>query len=54
LEQKQQLIALACENPQDYGLEITDWTYEMLAKTAIAKMIVETISPSHLGKILKK
>ena len=54
MEQEQQLLALACDKPIDHGLEITDWTHEMLAKTAIAKGIVKTISASHLGKILKK
>lgn len=54
LSQRKQLIALACKKPIDYGLEMTDWTHEMLAKVAIAKGIVKSISPSHLGKILKK
>jgi DNA-binding CsgD family transcriptional regulator len=54
LSQRNLLIALACEKPIDHGLEMTDWTHEMLAKIAITKGIVKTISPSHLGKILKK
>lgn len=54
LVQRKQIVALCCESPKDYGLEMTDWTHEMLAKTAIAKGIVRSISPSHLGKILKK
>lgn len=54
LAQRQQIVALCCESPTDYGLQMTDWTHEMLAKTAVAKGIVESISPSHLGKILKK
>lgn len=54
LAQRQQIVALCCEDPRDYGLEMTDWTHEMLAKTAIATGIVASISPSHLGKILKK
>jgi len=54
LAQRQQIIALCCEDPSDYGLVMTDWTHQMLAKTAIATGIVKSISPSHLGKILKK
>ncbi|MEN0051363.1 MAG: helix-turn-helix domain-containing protein [Bacteroidota bacterium] len=54
LAQRQQIVALCCESPKDYGLEMTDWTHEMLAKTAISKGIVPSISASHLGKILKK
>lgn len=54
LVEREQIVALCCESPKDYGLEMTSWTHEMLAKTAIAKGIVKSISPSHLGKILKK
>jgi putative transposase len=54
LEQRQQIVALACDNPAKHGIPISDWTHEMLAKTAIAKGIVDSISASHLGKILKK
>lgn len=51
--QEQQIIALACEKPLKYGIEMTDWTHEMLAITAIAKQIVPTISSSQVGRILK-
>jgi len=54
LDQRQQLVALACDKPSTHGIPISGWTHEMLAKTAIAKGIVESISASHLGKILKK
>ena len=54
LAQRQQIVALCCEDPIDYGLVMTDWTHEMLAKVAVSKGIVSSISPSHLGKILKK
>jgi len=54
LSQRKQLVALCCESPTDYGIQMTDWTHEMLAKTAITQGIVKSISPSHLGKILKK
>lgn len=54
LEEEQQLVALASERPEDYGVEMTNWTHEMLAKTAIAQGIVQKISSRHVGNILKK
>lgn len=53
-EQWCQIIALSCESPSDYDLPITDWTQRELAREAIKQGIVETISPSHLGRVLKK
>jgi transposase len=54
LAQEQQIVALASEKPQDYGVEMTSWTHEMLAKVAIGRGIVEKISSRHVGNILKK
>lgn len=54
LEQEQQIVALASEKPEDYGVEMTAWTHEMLAKVAIARGIVQKISSRHVGNILKK
>lgn len=54
LSQEQQIIALACEKPSDFEIEMTDWTHEMLAHVAIAKGIVSTISSRQVGRILKK
>ena len=54
LAQEQQIVALACEKPTDYGVEMTNWTLEMLAKEAIARCIIESISPRYVGEILKK
>lgn len=52
-EQWCQIIALACEKPTDYGRPITHWTHWELAQEVINQGIVEKISPSHLGRILK-
>jgi len=49
-----QLIALACESPQAQGLPTTHWTHRELAETAISQGIVERISASQVGRILKK
>ncbi len=54
LEEEQQIIALASEKPGDYGVEMTDWTHQMLAKVAISQGIVQKISSRHVGNILKK
>lgn len=53
LAAKQQIIALACEQPSRYGLAMNSWTHEMLAQVAIAQGIVSTISGRHVGRILK-
>jgi len=49
-----QLISLACEPPADSGLPITHWTPEELAKEAQNRGIVESISPRHLDRLLKR
>lgn len=54
LEQEQQIVALASEKPTDYGIEMSSWTHEMLAKIAIAQGILEKVSSRHVGNILKK
>lgn len=54
LAQEKQIIALACEKPEDHGIPITQWNREMLAHVAKAKGIVKTISPRYVGEILKK
>ena len=53
-EQWCRIVALACESPSQYGLPITDWTNRELAKEVMKQGIVESISPSHLGRVLKK
>lgn len=52
--QEAQIVALATEEPQDYDIPIDTWTNEMLAKVAIAKGVVATISTSQVRRILKK
>ena len=51
--QRKQIVALACDKPTNHNLEMTDWTYEMLALTAQSKGIVDSISKSHVRLILK-
>lgn len=54
MEQKEQIRALSCEAPKDYGILMDKWTHETLAQTAIQKGIVESISATYVGVILKK
>ena len=54
LAQEQQIVALACEKPQDDGIMMTQWTREMLAHVAKTRGIVESISPRYVSEILKK
>jgi len=53
LAQKQQIVALACQKPVDFGIPITGWTHQLLAAVAVEQGIVNTISSRHLGTILK-
>lgn len=49
-----QIMALACELPEDHGRPITHWTYRELADETIKQGIVEQLSTSHLCNFLKK
>jgi len=50
--EKDRLIALACESPQDHGLPFTVWTHKELS--AQAKKMGINISSSYYGILLKK
>lgn len=54
LEQLTQLYALACQPPQAYGRPISHWTPRELAEELVKQKIVETISPRHVGRLLKE
>ncbi len=51
-EQLVQFVALACENPQLSGREISHWTPRELADEVVKRQIVRSISPRHMGRIL--
>jgi hypothetical protein len=53
LAQEKQIIALACDRPDNHNIEMTDWSHEMLALTAKTKGIVKSISSAQVGRILK-
>lgn len=54
LDQEQQIVALACEKPEDYGLPHTSWSDKLLQQVAIDKQIIDKISVRQVGRILKK
>lgn len=53
-EQWCHLTALACEAPEQSGRPISQWTSRELADEAIKRGLVETISPRHVGRFLKR
>lgn len=52
-EQLAQIIAVACEPPDESGRPVTHWTPRELADEVIKRSIVETISPRHVDRVLK-
>lgn len=53
-DQRCQIEALACEQPEKSGRPITHWTHREIADELIQRKIVETISPRHAGRLLKR
>lgn len=53
-EQYCQIIALACERPDAHEVPITHWSSSELARAAVAKGIVPSISARSVGRILKR
>jgi len=52
-EQLTQIIAVACELPEESGLPVTHWTPQELADEVMKRGIVETISARHVDRLLK-
>lgn len=52
-EQITQIIAVACEPPEDSGRPVTHWTPSELADEVIQRGIVVSISARHVGRFLK-
>ena len=49
-----QIVALACETPQDSQRPVNQWTPPELAAEAVKRGIVKTISPRSVGRFLKR
>lgn len=54
LSQQEQIVTMATKKPEEYNIPMTSWTWEMLAFVAVSQGIVDTISRTHVGNILKK
>lgn len=52
-EQICQIIAVACEEPEESGRFVTEWTPRELADEVIKRGIVSRISPRQVGRFLK-
>ena len=53
-DQRCQIEKLACGKPDEVGRPITHWTNREIADEIIKQGIVETISPRHAGRLLKR
>ncbi|MCB0685613.1 MAG: helix-turn-helix domain-containing protein [Saprospiraceae bacterium] len=54
LSQLNQIVALACEKPEDHGIPFSKWSLASLAQVIMKENIVERISPSYVCRILQK
>lgn len=53
-EQTAQIIAVACEPPEESGRPVTHWTARELADEARKRGIVDSISARHVSRLLKR
>lgn len=53
-DQRCQIEKLACELPEQSGRPLSHWTNREIADEIIKRGIVETISPRHAGRLLKR
>jgi putative transposase len=53
-EQVARIVALACETPDASGRPISQWSTTELAEEVVRRGIVDTISPRHAGRLLKR
>lgn len=53
-DQLSQIVALACEKPEESERPITQWTGREMAAEIMRRGIVEQISPRHAARLLKR
>jgi putative transposase len=53
-EQICQIVAISCEEPEEYDRPVTHWTPAELADEAVKQGIVESISARQTGRFLKR
>jgi putative transposase len=49
-----QIIALACENPEDSKRPISHWSQRELADEVLKRNLIDSISPRSVGRFLKR
>src|ERR1700686_3015308 len=53
-EQICQIVALSCENPETLGIPISHWSQSELARQAVERGIVRSISHGSVGRFFKR
>jgi transposase-like protein len=53
-EQRCQIEAMACEDPADSKRPISQWTSREIADEVMKRGIVDSISPRHAARLLKR
>lgn len=53
-DQRCQIEALACEQPEESDRPITNWTAREMADEIVQRRIVDHISPRHAARLLKR
>jgi putative transposase len=53
-DQRCQIEAMACEKPEDWGRPISQWTSREIADEVMKRGIVNSISPRHAARLLKR
>jgi transposase len=53
-DQRCRIQAMACEEPEDSGRPISQWTGREIADEVMKRGIVDTISPRHAARLLKR
>jgi len=53
-DQRCQIQAMACEKPEDSGRPISQWTSREIADEVMKRSIVDSISPCHAARLLKR
>lgn len=48
------VVALACERPEESGVPLSQWSASDLAREAVRRGIVTSISPRSVGRFLKR
>jgi hypothetical protein len=53
-DQRCQIEAMACEDPENSKRPISHWTHREIADEIVKRGIVDTISPRHAARLLKR